>query len=642
MVDGPVVFNIQDSSTTAHITFLPDTDTFTVSSLNILQQNKEDSETEPSDSRLYIYEVVGPNYSKVWVHSSLKQYIEARPWFVSILSMSLLSPTYYRNSLIQIPSNRYLDEAYNSIERDGNIANKLREATHMDAGHIVVSFENGTYYDTLLNSVNVYVKTEIPFLNHNSLIISSLIASILIGILGVISILKIYNMAYFYIENYYYQNIRDLRNFALARYNHFHKLRETKIQNSQSNEKILKLSMYSTDFMNKSKLVVDTNKKKKYEQFYWCAFKLIGEYIKYRTIAWSDSFYNFIKEIYATNQNFDDVDLVEDFEATAIRYDQLNEKYQEYCIVHGGVAQSIRDQEWTLSEYELQLKTKSDSTTEVFTNIRWKTQLEKFTEQKQVSNDTSNSGEQNTIKPKSFSEFLNLCCKPSTLSSDFILLKDLEKKYRKYCIRRNLRHYMHQNYIDSDELKLSGAVYSPSFQCEYVKGIASRKIPVEPLELNNKKKRYIRGMVRKKIADRRNWLSRILIFIRHTSYQLLTTPSGIILNLFIGVVHLLFLLLVPNVINIILLLSLLQITKIQDEIFFPVFTIGDCFNASSYSFWLHYLKGKYLVWIFCIVGIAYVAIGLLSLTSYYVTDGLNTGRYHTVVHPYKKLSDLIF
>ena len=201
---------------------------------------------------------------------------------------------------------------------------------------------------------------------------------------------------------------------------------------------------------------------------------------------------------------------------------------------------------------------------------------------------------------------------------------------------------MHQNYIDSDELKLSGAVYSPSFQCEYVKGIASRKIPVEPLELNNKKKRYIRGMVRKKIADRRNWLSRILIFIRHTSYQLLTTPSGIILNLFIGVVHLLFLLLVPNVINIILLLSLLQITKIQDEIFFPVFTIGDCFNASSYSFWLHYLKGKYLVWIFCIVGIAYVAIGLLSLTSYYVTDGLNTGRYHTVVHPYKKLSDLIF
>ena len=97
------------------------------------------------------------------------------------------------------------------------------------------------YYDTLLNSVNVYVKTEIPFLNHNSLIISSLIASILIGILGVISILKIYNMAYFYIENYYYQNIRDLRNFALARYNHFHKLRETKIQNSQSNEKIFEI-----------------------------------------------------------------------------------------------------------------------------------------------------------------------------------------------------------------------------------------------------------------------------------------------------------------------------------------------------------------------------------------------------------------
>ena len=78
---------------------------------------------------------------------------------------------------------------------------------------------------------------------------------------------------------------------------------------------------------------------------------------------------------------------------------------------------------------------------------------------------------------------------------------------------------MHQNYINSDELKLFGAIYSPSFKCEYVQGIALRKIPIEPLELNSSNNKYIRGIVRKKRTHKRNWFSKALIFIRHTGFE---------------------------------------------------------------------------------------------------------------------------
>ena len=269
LADGPVVLNIQDSPPTEHVTFFPATDTFANSSLNVLQKNKKDFSEESSDSRLYIYDVIGPGYSKVWAHSSLKQYIEARPWFVSILSMSLLSPNYYRDTLIHIPSNKYLKKGYSPVVRDWHISHKLQELSYMDAGHIVVSFENDTYYETTLNSDNTYVTIEIPFLNNNGLIIASIITSFLIGLLGIVSSLKLFSIAYYYIENYYYLQMHNLRNFALARYNNFHKTRENKSQVSKPDEKILKIYLFGTEFIYKSRVSKKKDKQKKYDRYYW-------------------------------------------------------------------------------------------------------------------------------------------------------------------------------------------------------------------------------------------------------------------------------------------------------------------------------------------------------------------------------------
>lgn len=78
--DGPVQLLIDGSANGATSTYAPTQDTFSISSQILLSDNKDDFTSDSKDSRLYIYEVISPGYTKLWTHSSLKQYIQARPW----------------------------------------------------------------------------------------------------------------------------------------------------------------------------------------------------------------------------------------------------------------------------------------------------------------------------------------------------------------------------------------------------------------------------------------------------------------------------------------------------------------------------------------------------------------------------------
>jgi hypothetical protein len=78
--DGPVQLLIDGSANGATSTYAPTQDTFSISSQILLSDNKIDFSSDDKDSRIYIYEVISPGYTKLWTHSSLKQYIQARPW----------------------------------------------------------------------------------------------------------------------------------------------------------------------------------------------------------------------------------------------------------------------------------------------------------------------------------------------------------------------------------------------------------------------------------------------------------------------------------------------------------------------------------------------------------------------------------
>ena len=125
--DGPIEFLISGSTTTSAVSYMPTFDTFTITSQILLTENKNDFSTQTNDPRMYLYEVISPGYKRMWVHSPLRQYVEARPWLLSLLSLSILKPTYYRHTLIHIPDTTCPLRNANNVQQNTLIAEKLSD-----------------------------------------------------------------------------------------------------------------------------------------------------------------------------------------------------------------------------------------------------------------------------------------------------------------------------------------------------------------------------------------------------------------------------------------------------------------------------------------------------------------------------------
>lgn len=70
------------------------------------------------------------------------------------------------------------------------------------------------------------------------------------------------------------------------------------------------------------------------------------------------------------------------------------------------------------------------------------------------------------------SQFLLAECKPSVLKGDFILVKDLKRRYEEYCSQRQVGSLFTPNIVSSLETEKFGARYEPNFKIPYVRGIA--------------------------------------------------------------------------------------------------------------------------------------------------------------------------
>ena len=112
----------------------------------------------------------------MWVHSSLRQYIEARPWLLEILSLNILSPTYYRDTLIHIPGSSCPYLTANSVKQNTYISNMLASSVYTDSKHLIAQAANSTYYSFTLTPKGDYVQSEIPQLY---LMVNILVTSLL-------------------------------------------------------------------------------------------------------------------------------------------------------------------------------------------------------------------------------------------------------------------------------------------------------------------------------------------------------------------------------------------------------------------------------------------------------------------------------
>jgi hypothetical protein len=183
--DGPVSFLIFGSSTSKHVTYGPDKDTFAVTSQNIIRDDADDFSNAPKESRIYIYEIVSPNYAKMWVHSSLRQYLEIRPWLISLLSLTVLKPAYYKNTLIHIPRGVCPYAKSENITTNALLSSRIEALSYFKAGHVVAMKSKDSYREYIVNSDNDYAESEIIFTGGNIFI------QICLGLTGVIALVSI-------------------------------------------------------------------------------------------------------------------------------------------------------------------------------------------------------------------------------------------------------------------------------------------------------------------------------------------------------------------------------------------------------------------------------------------------------------------
>jgi hypothetical protein len=122
---GPIAFSIDGDSSAATKSYLPSKNQFTATSIHVLNENKEEFSDRSKDPILYVYDIKGPEYRKVWVHSSKRQFLEAKPWIMFLLSAGILNPSYYYDTLIEIPSSCPLVDS-SHVTQDYYISERLK------------------------------------------------------------------------------------------------------------------------------------------------------------------------------------------------------------------------------------------------------------------------------------------------------------------------------------------------------------------------------------------------------------------------------------------------------------------------------------------------------------------------------------
>ena len=386
--DGPVQFLIDGSTTTASLTYTPTYDQFAITSQITLTENKNDFSSYTSDPRIYLYPTVSPGYARMWVHSSLKQYIEARPWIIEILSLSILSPTYYRDTLIHIPGSSCPYLTANSVKQNTYISEKLLSSVYTDSKHLISQAANSTYYLFTLTPKGDYVQSEITQLTGNLFIFMSVIVSSVISVFSIFVVIILLIRFRTRIEGQYFKYLEGKRNLSKSKKEIEGKISNSKKlsieQNSYRKIKFLKMGLFTSNIVEKDATYDNdeetlSKKLRKNKKLSVSFFKIPELYVDKVRRSKTNSFKMFIESIFESYTHFPEWKLSADkyFSTVSTRLDLIKIKYIEYCTKEGVKPKEIEKEDNILNEFNLEIELRSDGTTDAYNNIRWKTDTEK-------------------------------------------------------------------------------------------------------------------------------------------------------------------------------------------------------------------------------------------------------------------------
>jgi hypothetical protein len=641
--DGPVQFLIDGSTTTATSTYTPTFDTFSITSQLKLEENKEDFSTEPNDSRIYLYKVVSPGYAKMWTHSSLKQYIQARPWLISLLSMNLLKPTYFKNTLIHIPGGACPYAGPNAVKTNTLISEKIKSLSFTESSHLISVKEPDTYYEFILTAENEYLRQEINFFDGNILIWLLFVFTLIIALTAVVLIFYLITKFILSVEDNYKKELDYARKFSRSKKDNqgkgfwkdadFDKITQKKPENKHNY--YLKMGVFGCkidSLQEKGSKIVSNfsksiqNRRESNLSFY----KIIFLTIDYCRRKWRNSLREFIDSIAVDSNQFSKYssDLESDKEHISILLEELKAKYHEFWTKYGLRYVPIESKPDILKEFNLALEERSSLTTNWFINIRWKTLFEKNKPQnlQSTTDQFDEKDEDGDCPQKSVVEsFLQSEWKSSIFRNDYILATDLKQKYTEYCIKHEIDKIYQSNIIESPELDRFGAKLREKQTISFVLGIAKKEIDREnkgyptsklvrnPFDLDGTKRKF-------------SWWKRFLFFLNKWIF----TKHGFLSNALYVLIYLIIMLSIPLFIYVVFIWSLIQVNVIRSDIYAPVFTFRDVFHSSGYDVWINDLEEVWLFYSSGALWTIYIIFGFTELFWFFNTALEDTGKYTVI------------
>ena len=485
--DGPVQFIIDGSTTGSSVAYNPTFDSFAITSQVKLSSEKTDFSTYPNDPRIYLYEVISPNYKRMWVHSSLKQYIQARPWLISMLSFNILTPKYFRDRLIHIPSSTCPTKFSSDVKKNTLISKILSSLIYTESVHLVGQAANNTYYEFEYTEKGDYIQSEIKILSGSTFILLSIIISWWISLFSVIAMYIFIWRIHKILVKIYHQYLELNRKLSRFKKEIEDQNDETRVfitfsRNSTIIFKILRLGLFSSNIEEK---VINIDDKNEYEvskmlrkknQAFISFFKAPELYIDHLRRTYSNSFRMFLNWVYESQPHFPEYKLVSSqyYMDISTRIDLLKSRYIEYWTKEGLRPVQIEEEINLLKEFHLELELKSDSLTDAYCNIRWKTISEKLSNNHPTSTSQTKSKIEDITNP--IESFLEYEWTKSSFRNDFILVQDLTRCYDEFWRTNKIQDIMKLKIVGSNELKNFGAEFFPNFIVTFVKGISLKKV----------------------------------------------------------------------------------------------------------------------------------------------------------------------
>ncbi|CAI2372474.1 unnamed protein product [Moneuplotes crassus] len=643
--DGPIQFLIDSSPTPASSTYAPKFDTFAVTSQNRLLENREEFSGNPKDPRMYIYEIMSPNLAQTWVHIFLKQYLQARVWLISILSLNFLTPTTFKYSLIHIPNATCPNAASGSIVSSTRISSQLKLRSFIEGKHVIAERASDNYYSYDITSDNRFEKEKISFLDGNIFIgiclAMMLVATIFLVILVFLMVAKLKTG----LEKRYHKQLQRARTFSKAKQSHANdgynfKVKENTDKRMRKPTKVLRIGCFSSDIIERYEIRDDSfeetiRQRIEAEQMIQLSFfkalnlEVDGYFRKRR-----NSFKDFLNYIEPDEQYFNDKkeNNPEDIKSVSVRLDFLHSHYLDFCTRHGLKERIISEEKAVLDYFDLKIQAIKSSATSAYTKIRWKTffEKEKHEQTKKIKGDTVQSVSELNARRT----FINFNCVASRLDSDYILQEDLIERYKEYCQENKIDPVSAGSILTCQELLDFGAVHKEDFKVPHMIGIT--KVPIDILKMNirnssdHKDTNFLPGFIRRKERH----TSIFDIPIRgggvYSIFKGNSSRASLGRNLFQVIFSLAFLFGVPLTFLFCVIWSLQQFNKIESDIYAPNFDIIDIFYASSTDNWFDHLGLYWVFYLFLSLGILFIVTGLAEMICFIATDGSDTGRYPVI------------